>query len=250
MSAEVGDNFARQVLAFRLVVAHFLFGLIACVASLATGFELLEAAFVGLMCGQVGLVGVWGGLDTAPWLPRLVGLVTVLLYLGAMFSLGINDQGVELGALVVASGLTMAGLLTICRWFGFRVVAAGVEMPKRTPPQFSIRQLLVLTVVAACMSAAAKWLEPQLNLDLAILSLPIAITFLILTLTAVWAILGTDRLGRGIAVMLLLAPLLGFGLNSLPGTIQYRVEYVSMMTAALVHIVSLCVVRRCGFRVG
>jgi hypothetical protein len=250
-----------RVLAVWLVGVHIVVGLVGCAVSWHLSQEstenLLTDAFVGLVFAQTSLLGIWGGLGPSAWLVRLTGVLIGLVYLGTLFSIGVDalELVVLFLLMTVFLGVAVTGLLALCRCFGFRIRAIGVDRPKKA--QFSIRQLLFLTLIVACLCAVADWLELPFFTDWYasvirqnfVHLLLIDVPFVILGLISVWAILGTKRLRLGIVGVLLLAPLLGFVMPAVVGDSEAAVWITATMTAALVLVVSLYVIRRCGFRV-
>jgi hypothetical protein len=181
-----------------------------------------------------------------------VGVLVGLIYVGGLFFVGFEPFGV-LGVLMVAfAGLTTGGLLTVCRCLGLRIASSGQDKPKWEASQFSIRQLMGLTLVVACCIALAKWLVPPFNIDLFLLRLLfVSIPFVVLGLVSAWAILGTKHPRLGILVVLLIAPILGFGSETMlsGGRGELANWTTATMTEALVLIVSLYVIRQFGFRI-
>jgi hypothetical protein len=181
-----------------------------------------------------------------------VGVLIGLYYLGMLFSIGLDELALATAYLLmpVFAGLTVAGLLAICRCLGLGIRASSVGPSKRTTAQFSIRQLILLTLVVACLSAVAKSLGPHVDIDRYFLyQLLIDVPFVILGLAGVWAILGTRHPELGIVGVLLLAPLLGFGMAAVYRPVVVGLLITATTTAALVLVVSLYVIRRSGFRV-
>jgi len=275
MSTASDDKQNGRVLAFWLVLVHFVAGLICgavCQNTMKhTSPVLMEAAFIGLVFSQASLLGLWGGLGAGrSWLARLVGVLVGLIYLGGLFCLGIREVEIELVLMIVLAGLSVAGLLTVCRCFGLGICPIGVDRSYKTAAQFSIRHLMLLTLVVACVMALAKWLQPHVDIDGRTLKLfVIAVPFVILGFVAVWAVLGMGHPRLGIVAVLLLAPPLGFVGQAVvrgPGwwfwiaataTAAFALDdaelaglwMTGLMTEALVLVVSLYAIRRCGFRV-
>jgi len=209
-----------------------------------------QAAFVGLVFSQASLLGLWGGLGTGNWVARLVAVFVGLIYLGGLFCIGVEELKPELVLMIVFAGLSIAGLLTVCRCFGLRICPIGVDTSHKTAAQFSIRHLMLLTLIVACVTALAKWLQPHVDTDGDFLMLLlITVPFVILGLVAVWAILGTEHPRLVIVVVLLLAVLLGLSLKAVVGLLDAGYWITATMTTALAVIVSLYAIRRCGFRV-
>jgi hypothetical protein len=183
----------------------------------------------------------------------LAGVIIGLVYLGTLFCIGSDHSPEdELALMLNFAGLTVAGFLAITRFLGCRIHAISVDGSKKTAVQFSIRQLMLLTLVVACLIAVAKSVEPHVDMrsDL-VMAFLVGVPFVILGLVAVWAILGTKRPRLGIVLVSLLAPALGVGSAAVFGESESETGLwiTATMTAALVLVVSLYVIRRCGFRV-
>jgi hypothetical protein len=255
MSTITDDKPKGRWLAFWLVLGHLIVGLIGCGISryYHNDPSLLTSAFVGLVFGQTSLVGLWGGLGTRNWLVRLVGVLVGLIYLGTLYCIGIDAFVVVAVLMVVSAGLTTAGLLAVCRYFGLRIASSGLDKPERKAAQFSIRQLMGLTLVVACFIALAQWLVPHFNIGPFLLQLfLVGVSFAVLGLVSAWAILGTKHPKLGILSVLLIAPIFGFGGEALlsDGGEDLADWIAATMTEAVVLIVSLYAIRRGGFRVG
>jgi hypothetical protein len=108
---------------------------------------------------------------------------------------------------------------------------------------------MILTLVFACLLALAKWLQPALDLDILPILVPMGLTFALVGLVAVWGVLGTKRLLIGIPVLLAVAVGAGYGLekNLRPGP-GFAIWMTVTLTEALSLVVSLFVVRSCGYR--
>jgi hypothetical protein len=256
MSTVADDNPNGRVLAFWLVLIHFVAGLVCCVVSRNYHtHSYQQAVFIGLVFSQPSLVGLWAGLGTGPWWARLVGVLVGLIYLGGLFSVGVKEVDVNLVFMIVFAGLSVAGLLTVCRYFALRIRPIDADTSHKTAAQFSIRQLMLFTLVVACVMALAKWLLPHVDIDGHFLVLLlIGVPFVMLGLVAVWAILGTRHARLGTIAVLLVAPLLGFGLNMvlqmfLGINIDTGYWITATMTTTFALILSLYAIRRCGFRV-
>ncbi len=252
MSKVVDDRPKGRWLAFWLVLGHVVVGVIDCgIIRYYRYHGPTTHAFVGLVFGQTSLVGLWGGLGTTNWKVRLVGVLVGLIYLSGVLGVGVDQFGGYLVLMVMFAGLSVAGLLMIGRCFGLRIHATGVDVAD-TSAQFSIRQLMLLTVLVACVTTIAKVLTPHVDPGtyLAMLFL-ITIPFGFLGLAAIWAILVTEHPKLGILAVLLLAPLLGIGVKMImSGPINdTRYWLAATMTEASVLIVSLYIIRRGGFRI-
>jgi len=207
---------------------------------------------IGLVLSQASLLGLWAGLGAGAWLARLVVVLIGLVCLGVLFCVGGEELAPELVLMIVFAGLSVAGVLAVCRWFGLRIRRVGVDTSHKIPAQFSIRQLMLLTLVVACVMALAKWLTPHVDIDGRTLKLfVIPVPFVVLGVVAVWGILRTEYPRLGMVAVLLLAQLLGPSLKAVLGRGWMDAGYwvVATTTTALVLVISLYIIRRCGFRV-
>jgi hypothetical protein len=218
-------------------------------AATEPGPHLLLASFIGLVFSQASLLGIWGGSGTNRWWIRLVGVLVGVGYLGPQFGICIDELDTEIILLVAFATLTVAAVLLVTRCFGLRIRLDSDESTPTTRVQFSIRHLMILTLVVACLLALAKWLQPYLDLeDWPILAV-FAIAFATVGLVAVWAILGAKRPLIGVAVLFAVVVGAGYGLEKLLGSGPgFAMWMTATLTEALSLVVSLFVVRSCGYR--
>ncbi|MHB8898434.1 MAG: hypothetical protein ACYC6Y_06780 [Thermoguttaceae bacterium] len=126
-------------------------------------FHLFHSVFqnvfplVALFLAQYSLLFIWGGLGTGRWRPRLVAVygLAVLTYAVPLI--------VRFGYLVliawsaVSMAVWMAAIivpLAIARTYGFGLQRFGEQdLPKGKAFQTSLRALLIVTVVVACLLA-------------------------------------------------------------------------------------------------
>jgi hypothetical protein len=120
--------------------------------------------------------------------------------------------------------------------------------------QFSIRHLMVLTLVVACLLVLAKWLQPDLDLGELLVWLLVATSLAVIGLMAIWAILGTKHPLPGVILLFLIAVGAGLSLpwmapawivSNFPASVFWL---TATLTEALSLTVSLLVVRSCGYR--
>jgi hypothetical protein len=233
----------------RLVGVHVLLGLLvgSITAAAGPGPDLLTASFLGLVFSQTGLFGIWGGSGTNRWWIRLFGTLVGVAYLGLLFAICIDPPASEIVWLVPFATLIVLVPLLLARCFGLRTRHDSDQVTPATEMQFSIRHMMILTLVVACLLALAKWQQRYLDLDNWPLLAVIASPFATVGLVAVWAVLGAKRLLIGVPILLAVAVGAGYGLEKLVG--GPGPEFIpATLTEALSLTVSLLVVRSCGYR--
>ncbi len=210
---------------------------------------MLIASFIGLVNSQASLLGIWGGSGTSRWWIRLAGVLVGVGYLGPQFGICIDDPGRETILIVAFATLMVSAVLLLARCFGFRTRLNSDQNTPAKEMQFSIRHLMILTLVVACLLALAKWQQRYLDLDDWPMLAAIAAPFATVGLVAAWAVLGTERPLIGIPVLLAVAVGAGYGLEkSLDPGPEFGIWMTATLTEALSLTVSLLVIRSCGYR--
>ncbi len=151
-------------------------------------------AFVGLIFGQTSLLGIWCGLGTKPWWMRMAGGMIGIGCLSLLLSLGVDEWDLTIPIVVGMAASVVVFVLLIVR--SFRVVIHQVSQPitMTTRIQFSIRHLMVLTLVIACLVSIGRFLQPFLpHGDSWFRLLLFAVTGGIVGILPVWFVLATNR---------------------------------------------------------
>jgi hypothetical protein len=233
-----------------LICIHIALGLLlgAITAVTGSGPDLLSASFMGLVLSHTSLLGIWGGSGTHRWWIRLAGVLVGVGYLGPQFGFCINEPTSEFVWLFAFTTLIVLVPLLLARCFGLRTRHDSDQKSPAKEMQFSIRHMMILTLVVACLLALAKWQQPYLRFDdffLVVLS----ICFATVGLVAAWGVLGAKRPLIGIPVLLAVAVGAGYGLEkSLGSGPEIAIWMTATLTGALSLTVSLLVVRSCGYR--
>jgi hypothetical protein len=230
-----------------LICIHIVVGPLvgAIAAATGTGPGLLSACFVGLVFSQASLLGIWGGSGTNRWWIRLVGVLVGAGYVGSQSELCLDEPGHVFFLLVALDTLIVSAVLLLAGCFGLRTRLGSEQAPPATEMQFSIRHVMVLTLVVACLLALAKWQQPFLDFD----EWALAIPFATVGLVATWGILGAKRPLVGVHVLLAVAVGAGYALaNSFESGPGFAIWVTATLTEALSLVVSLLVVRSCGYR--
>lgn len=225
---------------------------------------------------QLMLLGFWGGLGTNRLPVRIVGLVAGTAWvalLGPLLyewlvtvpgeapqSLWVDRIGAVFASFTVVV-LLIAGVFTLVRRWSLELV--HVDQPEPPGPyrfQFSILHLLVIATVVSLVLGLTRSARPAgtdslsdwNSLALAALTL---VMFAVNTVYAARATLGRGPVGYGIALVLLVAILLGINVSVVSGNGDQALAWwlnagftlASVLTTGLV-LGSLLVVRRCGYR--
>jgi hypothetical protein len=233
-----------------LVCIHIALGLLlgAITATTESDPDLLSASFMGLVLSQTSLLGIWGGSGTNRWWIRLVGILVGVGYLGPQFGFCINEPTSEFVWLFAFTTLIVLVPLQLARCFGLRTRHDSDQKSPAKEMQFSIRHMMILTLVVACLLALAKWQQPYLlfgDFFLWVLSM----CFATVGLVAAWGVLGAKRPLIGIPVLLAVAVGAGYGLEKSLGPLAgFAILVTVTLTEALSLTVSLLVVRSWGYR--
>jgi hypothetical protein len=142
----------------------------------------------------------------------------------------------------------MAALLA-ARWLEVQLRHCEQESVPAKPPQFSIRHLMMLTLVVGCSLALGRWFVPLLRNSEPLWGLVLfSLCFAALGLAAAWAMLA----GRYPPLRSIVVLLLAVFISWIPAYVIDRSPHwfwISMMVAeACFLLASLLVVRACGDR--
>jgi hypothetical protein len=115
--------------------------------------------------------------------------------------------------------------------------------------QFTIRHLLVLTFVVACLVTIGKAVAPHLPRlhDVTMLS-AIAVCFVSVALVAIWAILGLGHVLFRSIVLFVIAAIVGWILARVIDNTYYIFWTSTTILQATYLMASLLVIRACGYR--
>jgi hypothetical protein len=197
-------------------------------------------ALFSVLVGQACLLAIWVCLGTNPWYTRLG------FFVGGVCLLGILTIGVGF----VAS-LLVAGLLLVVRFCGFRLCTNSYRHIGLAPMQFSIRHMLILTFLVACLlplRGLMAWILHERELRAAI------IAFTTVGIASVWAVFGNRHSVLATIGLVVLAVGIGFAsaVTLLPShlfTAQIGCYFaLATFVQGMVLVVSLHLVRSCGFR--
>jgi hypothetical protein len=236
-----------------LTIVHILVGLIIGYYAEDGPPRFLILVYIGLFFAQTSLVGIWGGLATVGCPVRMVGVAVGIGYLLPQMCLSLGDWNRILVSLVVLPTLVVTVVMLVVRRCLARldrtVVATISENTEGL--QFTIRHLLLLTLVVSLILALGRWLQPYFphSKDLAVV-LIVSLCFVSVGVTSVWAMLGRTHIVLRSCVVLFI----GAAAACIPPSSLVRGSWglgpwITLMTVQVfVLLASLFVVRRCGFR--
>jgi len=234
-----------------LVIVHVLAGLLLGAITALTfsrhNPNLVFFTFMGLVFSQTSLLGIWGGSGGNRWWIRLVGVLVGVGYLGSQLLVCFGEPGL-VPLVVVFDTLIVSAVLLLARCFGFRTRHTSDQVTPATEMQFSIRHLMILTLVVGCLLALAKWQQRYLDVDDWPLLALIAAPFATVGLVSVWVILGARRPFVGIVVLFAVAVGAAYGIEKSLGSPPFFAALITTMTQAISLAVSLLLVRSWDYR--
>lgn len=240
-----------------LVVGHIVVGLIGANVVHDTSSPTLQAPlFAGLVFSQTSLLAIWGGLGSTRLWKRLIGVLLGVGYLGCLLGLGSSTQQFGFTQVIGFSFVTVGGgativlvLLLIVRFLVGAIHREGLPDCSQRRPQFTVRQLLILTFAIACLVTVGKAVQPFVPQNGL---LPFLVRFAVIPavigVSPVWAVMAAKRPVRYGMLTVAVVVLAGYssGRFAYPGV--ENIWIIATTTEVLVVIVSLLVVRSCGYR--
>jgi hypothetical protein len=212
--------------------------------------RILIAPLFALAMGQAVLIALWGVGSASSPRRRLAGMVAGAAYLEALLAVGLDGE--FLGTASVTIAVTTASLLAV-RALGLRlarqVEKVGVGRPEPEGLRFSIRGLMAFTAAVALLSSGARALQASHGRFI-LLAAVWALCFVAVGLVALWAALGQARPRRRVPVVIALSPVFG-GFFAHAAKAHHAGQFYIILTMLLyptVLLVSLFVVRSCGYR--
>jgi len=233
-----------------LLFVHVVAGVVS--AYLSADKEAVSSAiFLGIIFCQTCLLGMWTGLGRSHWMIRLSGLAVGSTYLAVELGFGIDSMNIELLALAILPCVLVAVVTWLVRLFRGtlrRVEADPTNLKEGL--QFSIRHLMLLTFVVACLTTVGKLLTPNWNdIGLMALVVVVALCYASVALTSIWAILGTGRpfvRSMFVVVIAIFAGLFVEYVFAQGNELPFWLSTICLQAVLLVS--SLAVIRRVGYR--
>ena len=215
---------------------------------------------------QLMLLSFWVAMGTSREGRRLVGMLLATLYIAMWLMVGnrldrvpanmiLDMFGLELKMVVVFTGV----FLGIRRWKAdLRCFPDPAAFPRPTGLQFSLLHLLVIVSVVAIILALVRSIRTATGEEIGwypvLESLFWMFAYLINLLGAVWAVLSVGRPGLRILLVILIAAILaasGYFATWRGRLIDWwllSALTVTHVAATAIVVVSLLVVRSCGYR--
>ncbi len=144
-----------------LVAAHVVVGVLAGLLSDSLEPNTVRSSFfAGIMLGQFCLLGIWGGLGETVFWKRLIDVMLGLSYLTCLCGLVEGRIEVYFPILLLCAIASMVCVMLIVRFMNGAIYNDRSLSIAPRNQQFTIRHLLVLMSVTACVAAILK--PPQL----------------------------------------------------------------------------------------
>ena len=231
-----------------LVVAHVVVGLVGAAYLAESSKTLRSTTFLGIVLSQTSLLGIWGGLGSSPWWKRVIGVVVGVGYLALLLGVGISDLSLRMFLVVVLATAFVATPLLVVRFFKVAVQLVPAPVAAVGGIQFSIRHLMILTFVVACLMTIAEWVQPYLpHGEMFYRSLLIGVTFGLVGVLPVCFILAMRRPLLYSVGLVAVGACAGYCLARI-GDDNVGIWMTATGTEATAAVASLLVVRSCGYR--
>lgn len=241
----------RQIAAGWLIAGHVVAALYTSSIARREPF-ILPALFWSLVFCQASLLGMWGGFGGMHWILRLAGAAigTVVLWVAFLSGLGIGIWDIWILFMLFVT----TSAVSLVTW---GVQAVGIRpaftlddaASARARPQFSIRDLLLLTLVVACILMAAtstgSFVSGARELVVGTILGP---CFATVGLASIWAVLGSGHLALRSVLLLPLAGASGWlGGRAAFGQSDWDFVFLTVLQAVWLF-ASLGVLRWAGYR--
>ncbi len=228
------------------------------VAGVVSGFlsedepAVSSAIFLGIISCQTCLLGMWTGLGRTHWVVRLSGLAVGSTYLAVELGLGVDALDVEFLVLAILPCVLVALVTWLVRRFKGALRRGEVDQTNlKEGLQFSIRHLMFLTFVVACLTTVGKLLAPTWA-DIGALTTTVVVVGLCnasVALTSIWAVLGTGRpfvRSMFVVVIAIFSGLFAEYVMDQGDEMPFWLSTICLQAVLLVS--SLAVIRRVGYR--
>ncbi|MBI3462591.1 MAG: hypothetical protein HY000_05950 [Planctomycetes bacterium] len=233
-------------------------------------FAPLLWAIISVLVAQLMLLSFWVGMGTSTGIPRLGGMVLGSAYLATWWTvpqlssypfdeLLLIHLPVTFGAFFMVVVVLAGIFLGIRRWKAeLSRDTDAVALPPRTPFQYSLLNLLVIVSVVAIVLALGRSIRLLSDDDSdwrpVLKNVFLVIACFVNLLGAVWAVLNVGPVGLRTFLVFLMAAILGASVSSttsfdtLIGWLQLLYHPVITIVPTAIVVVSLLVVRSCGYR--
>jgi len=228
-----------------LLAAHVVVGLIGARAVNLGGLSapLVNFLFFGVLFGDISLLGTWGALGANPWGERLMGVIGGVGYLVALWSYAAGPS--DLILIITAVAITLVTLpLLIVRCFGDSIQRSPFPSALVSQSRFPIWLLLALAFVIACLAGIGKLLPPTFFAFV----FSASVIFLLVGVLPVWFVLATKQPVLYSVGLVAVGACGGYGLGRTIHEFTEELWMIGTATEAITVVVSLLVVRSCGYR--
>jgi hypothetical protein len=210
--------------------------------------QLVAGVFIGLVFSQTSLLGIWGSLGNSLWWKRVIGISVGVSYLGLLLGNGVDEIDSSIFILVAVATSFVAMPLFIARSLR---VALRRELALLQPVprvQFSIRYLLILMIVVACVISLGKLIRYHLDDgDIFTRLISLALTCGVVGMLPVWLVFAAKRPIPYSIGLVIVGACAGYYL-ALALSDGVAIWATAMVTEAVSVVVSLLVVRSWGYR--
>jgi len=233
-----------------LVVGHVVVGLIGAFVAYFPGPDLVRrAAFVGIVASQTSLLGIWVGFGSDPWWKTLIGIVLGVGYLGILLGTGRSGLAPESFVIVALDTTFVAMPLLIARFFRVAVRLDCSPAGSLGRIQFTIRHLMILTFVVACLTTVGKWVQPYLPHGGVRFELLLGtVMFGSVGVLPVWFVLATKQPVLYSVGLVAVGAGAGYCLAKISRAGNEGIWMTAAASEAMAVVASLLVVRSCGYR--
>lgn len=245
-----------------LVLAHVLVGPLMPFVTHFAGWSppLWKAAFLGVLFGQTSLLGIWGGLGASSWWRRLIGVVVGVSFLGLLLEFDPFELDLETYTVVVLPTTCVVMPLLVVRFFRIALRLDSSPFGSMGRIQFSIRHLMVLTLAVACLLAIGQSVERSAiridetpdgvvwdQLDELVYEWLWPAVLGVLGVLPLWFVLATKQPVVFSVGLVFVGACAGYPVGRFYGDAEMLVMAVTI-TEVVAVVVSLPVVRSCGYR--
>ncbi len=236
-----------------LIIAHVAIGLAGAAAMPAFPNyrdPAWDGVFVGNVYGQASLLGIWGGLGQCVWWKRLGGVLGGIGYLASLLDLGTCGPFLVHPSLLGLTSTIIAAVLLLSRLLRIDLQLESSPAPIVSRIQFTIRHLMLLTLVTACAMGIGKTVSPHFISRLEWGEILTVVVFAIVGAIPVGLLATRYAMGYGLVCILIGATTGNFGSFWADGFFFFNQAFYSTTFGAesATVVVSLWALRYGGYR--
>ncbi|NLS97626.1 MAG: hypothetical protein GXX96_36260 [Planctomycetaceae bacterium] len=233
-----------------LVLAHVVVGPIGAFLACFAGSPQTPwvAAFVGVVFSQTSLLAIWGSLGVSPWWQRLIGVVIGVAYLFLLLGVGISELDQETFIVVGLTTTFVAIPLLMVRLLRVAIHLDCFSVVSVASIQFSIRHLMILTFVVACLITIGKLVQPFAHGGLRFWLFWLAFMLSVVGILPVWFVLATKQPVLYSVGLVAVGACAGYCLARIGFVGEEGIWTTAAATEAMAVVGSLLIVRSCGYR--